>query len=102
MPPFYTAEASADRLARKRGVTGPYGACSRRTASLREIVTNADILEAIAGAFRTDDGSVEPESVRRDDGSWLISGSMPASTTLWQVSASLPAIDTVAAGASWE
>jgi putative hemolysin len=29
------------------------------------IVTNADILEAIAGAFRTDEGSVEPEAVRR-------------------------------------
>jgi putative hemolysin len=42
------------------------------------IVTNADILEAIAGVFRTDEGSVEPEAVRRDDGSWLISGSMPA------------------------
>jgi putative hemolysin len=42
------------------------------------LVTNADILEAIAGAFRTDEGSVEPEAVRRDDGSWLISGSMPA------------------------
>jgi len=42
------------------------------------IVTNADILEAIAGAFRTDEGWVEPEAVRRDDGSWLISGSMPA------------------------
>jgi putative hemolysin len=42
------------------------------------IVTNADILEAITGAFRTDEGSVEPEAVRRDDGSWLISGSMPA------------------------
>ena len=42
------------------------------------LVTNADILEAIAGAFRTDAGSVEPEAVQRDDGSWLISGSMPA------------------------
>ncbi len=42
------------------------------------VVTNADILEAIVGDFQTDEGSVEPEAVRRDDGSWLIAGSMPA------------------------
>jgi putative hemolysin len=42
------------------------------------VVTNADILEAIVGAFRTDEGPVEPDAVQRDDGSWLVSGSMPA------------------------
>lgn len=41
------------------------------------IVTTADILEAIAGAFETDDGPVEPHAVERADGSWLVSGSMP-------------------------
>jgi putative hemolysin len=41
------------------------------------LVTNADILEAIVGAFRTDEGPAEPNIVRRDDGSLLISGSMP-------------------------
>jgi putative hemolysin len=40
------------------------------------LVTNADILEAIVGAFRTDEGPAEPDAVQRDDGSWLISGSM--------------------------
>lgn len=40
------------------------------------VVTNADILEAIVGAFRTDEAT-EPQAVQRDDGSWLISGSMP-------------------------
>ena len=42
------------------------------------VVTNSDILEAIVGAFRTDEGPVEPDAVQRDDGSWLVSGSMPA------------------------
>ena len=42
------------------------------------LVTCADIMEAIAGAFRTEEGAAEPEAVQRDDGSWLISGSMPA------------------------
>jgi putative hemolysin len=41
------------------------------------VVTNADILEAIVGDFRTDEGPIEPDAVRRDDGSWLIAGSMP-------------------------
>jgi putative hemolysin len=54
------------------------------------IVTNADILEAITGAFRTDEGWVEPEAVRRDDGSWLISGSMPADEMADRLSIALP------------
>jgi putative hemolysin len=41
------------------------------------VVTNADILAAIVGDFRTDEGPVEPDAVQRDDGSWLIAGSMP-------------------------
>jgi len=42
------------------------------------VVTNADILEAIIGAPRTEEGPAEPDAVRREDGSWLISGSMAA------------------------
>ena len=41
------------------------------------VVTTADILEAIVGVFRTDQGPVEPALVRRHDGSFLISGWMP-------------------------
>ena len=41
------------------------------------IVTNADILESITGAFHTDEGPPEPKAVERADGSWLISGDMP-------------------------
>src|SRR5262245_29826766 len=55
------------------------------------VVTNADILEAIVGAFRTDEGSVEPDAVQRDDGSWLISGSMPADEMADRLSIALPA-----------
>ena len=42
------------------------------------VVTSADILEAIVGAFHTDEGPAEPAYVRRGDGSYLISGWMPA------------------------
>jgi putative hemolysin len=40
------------------------------------IVTDADILEAIVGSFRTEEGPLEPKAVQRDDGSWLLSGAM--------------------------
>lgn len=42
------------------------------------IVTSADILEAIVGAFRTGEGPAENEAVQRGDGSFLIAGAMPA------------------------
>jgi len=42
------------------------------------VVTSSDLLEAIAGDFRTDEGPIEPDAVKRSDGSWLIAGSMPA------------------------
>jgi putative hemolysin len=41
------------------------------------VVTSADVLEAIAGVFRTEAGEPEPNAVQRDDGSWLLSGTMP-------------------------
>jgi putative hemolysin len=40
------------------------------------IITSGDFLEAITGAFQ-ETGSDEPAIVRRNDGSWLVSGWMP-------------------------
>ena len=43
------------------------------------IVTPSNLLAAIAGAFRSDlDGDEDGLAVKRDDGSWLIAGAMPA------------------------
>ncbi|QDZ02108.1 HlyC/CorC family transporter [Nitratireductor mangrovi] len=42
------------------------------------VVTPADILDAIAGAFKSDLDDDEPEARQRADGSWLLSGAMPA------------------------
>jgi putative hemolysin len=42
------------------------------------IVTTTDILEAIVGAFQTEEGPAEPAVVRRADGSLLVAGWMPA------------------------
>jgi putative hemolysin len=54
------------------------------------VVTNADILEAIVGEFRTDEGPAEPDAVQRDDGSWLIAGSMPADEMADRLSIAIP------------
>jgi magnesium and cobalt exporter, CNNM family len=40
------------------------------------VVTSADVLEAMVGEFRTEEGPTEAAIVRRDDGSLLISGDM--------------------------
>ena len=42
------------------------------------VVTSADILEAIVGGFHTEEGPPEQAALKRDDGSYLISGWMPA------------------------
>ena len=42
------------------------------------VVTSADILESIVGGFHTEEGPPEAAATKRDDGSYLISGWMPA------------------------
>ena len=54
------------------------------------LVTPADILDAIAGAFRSDEDGAEPEAIRRDDGSWLLAGWMPADEMAEQLGILLP------------
>jgi putative hemolysin len=54
------------------------------------LVTNADILEAIVGVFRTDEGPAEPDAVQREDGSWLLSGRMAADEMAERLSISIP------------
>lgn len=54
------------------------------------IVTPADILDAIAGSFRSDEGQAEPEAVRRADGSWLLAGWMPVDELADQLGVALP------------
>jgi putative hemolysin len=54
------------------------------------VVTPADILDAIAGSFRADEDTDEPEAVEREDGSWLISGWMPADEMAELIRVKLP------------
>ncbi len=56
------------------------------------VLTPADVLEAIAGVFRSDIGEGEEDdyAVERADGSWLISGSMPIDELADRFGLSLP------------
>ncbi len=54
------------------------------------LVTPADILEAIAGVFRSDTGGAEPYAVERSDGSWLLSGAMPVDEMADRIGIRLP------------
>lgn len=46
--------------------------------SLQGVVTPSDILETVAGAVPERGEAVEAHVVQRDDGSWLVDGTMPA------------------------
>lgn len=54
------------------------------------VVTPADLLDAIAGAFQADSGEDDPDAVRRPDGSWLLAGSMPADEMAARFNITLP------------
>jgi magnesium and cobalt exporter, CNNM family len=54
------------------------------------LVTPADVLEAIAGVFKSDTEGVEPYATERDDGSWLLSGSMPVDEMAEKLGIALP------------
>ncbi|WP_240320698.1 hemolysin family protein [Sphingomonas crusticola] len=55
------------------------------------LVTPADLLAAIAGAFVSDqDDDTDPPLVEREDGSWLASGSLPADTLAERLCINLP------------
>ena len=55
------------------------------------MVTPADLLAAIAGAFASDqDEGTDPPLVEREDGSWLVSGSLPADMLAERLGLALP------------
>jgi putative hemolysin len=54
------------------------------------LVTPADILEAIAGVFKSDTAGGEPYATERADGSWLFSGAMPVDEMADRIGIVLP------------
>ncbi|PZO79702.1 MAG: DNA-binding protein [Mesorhizobium amorphae] len=78
--PIVLDQADAlDVLATLRDADVPMALVHDEYGHFEGIVTPADILEAITGVFRADlDEDDERGFVQREDGSWLISGYMPA------------------------
>lgn len=98
--PFIPDTSSAiDALEQLRQAEVPMALVHDEYGHFDGIVTPADILDAIAGAFRSDEGDQEPEAVQREDGSWLLAGSMPADEMADTIGLKLPEVrdyDTVA------
>ncbi len=88
VPP--TADALAV-LAKLREAEVPMALIYDEYGHFDGIVTPADVLEAIAGAFRSDTEGEEPDAVERDDGSWLLAGAMPADEMADRIGLVLPA-----------
>ncbi len=88
-----------DALALLRDAVVPMALIHDEYGNFQGLVTPADVLEAIAGVFRSDTAGTEPNAVERDDGSWLLSGSMPADEMADKLGFTLPekrAYETVA------
>jgi putative hemolysin len=79
-----------DALAVLRDSAVPMALVHDEYGHFEGIVTPADALEAIVGAFRSDSEVPEPDATRRDDGSWLLAGSMPVDEMAEILSVTLP------------
>jgi putative hemolysin len=75
IPEFLDAR---DVVAILRDSTVHMGLVHDEYGAFQGVVTSADILESIVGGFHTEEGPPEAAAVKRDDGSYLLSGWMPA------------------------
>ncbi len=81
-----------DALATLRDAAIPIALVHDEYGHFEGIVTPADLLAAIAGEFRSDvDAGSDPPAVERADGSWLLSGSLPADEMAERLGVELPA-----------
>lgn len=79
-----------DALSTLRDAEVPMGLIHDEYGNFEGLVTPADILEAIAGVFRSDLVDSDPYAVQRDDGSWLLSGAMPIDEMVERIGVVLP------------
>lgn len=83
---------AVDALAVLRDAAIPIALVHDEYGHFEGIVTPADLLAAIAGEFRSDvDDGNDPPAVERADGSWLLSGSLPADEMAERLGLDLPA-----------
>ena len=82
--------AALDVLSVLRDAEVPMALIHDEYGDFEGLVTPADILEAIAGVFKSDAEGLEPYAVERDDGSWLFSGAMPVDEMADKIGIELP------------
>ena len=81
-----------DTLVALRGAEVPMAFVHDEYGHFEGVVTPADLLAALAGVFASDtDFDTDPPLVERDDGSWWVSGSLPADMLADQLGLTLPA-----------
>jgi putative hemolysin len=80
-----------DTLNALRGAEVPMAFVHDEYGHFEGVVTPSDLLSALAGAFVSDfDGGGEMPLVEREDGSWWVSGSLPADALADRLGLSLP------------
>lgn len=79
-----------DVLAVLRDAEVPMALIHDEYGNFEGLVTPADVLEAIAGVFRSDTAEEEPHAVERADGSWLIAGAMPVDELADKIGVAVP------------
>jgi putative hemolysin len=89
-PVVYDNADALDVLATLRSAEVPMALVHDEYGHFEGVVTPADILEVIVGAFRDEDGERDPPAVRREDGSWLLSGRLPADELADHIGIMLP------------
>lgn len=80
-----------DALAALRKAETPMALVYDEYGNFEGVVTPADILDAIAGAFNSDEFPEAENGVRRADGSWLLDGALPADEMAELLNLTLPA-----------
>ena len=89
-PMIPETSAAMDVLSVLRDAEVPMALIHGEYGDFEGLVTPADILEAIAGVFKSDAEGLEPYAVERDDGSWLLSGAMPVDEMADKIGILLP------------
>ncbi|HEX9955348.1 MAG TPA: hemolysin family protein [Allosphingosinicella sp.] len=80
-----------DTLAVLRDADVPMAFVHDEYGHFEGIVTPADLLSALAGVFASDaEAGTDPPLVEREDGSWWVSGSLPADALADQLGLNLP------------
>ena len=80
-----------DTLAVLRDADVPMAFVHDEYGHFEGVVTPADLLAALAGVFASDsEEGTDPPLVERDDGSWWVSGSLPADALADQLGLNLP------------